>query len=122
MCRPYAFRKGRDFLGGRMFGETSEFHAYPISAGRRQFRPVWGFGIAAIALVALMCVLDVVTELGVWHAYRLLASAMGGTAVSAQEVLNVSARLEVASVLDLLGLVVAGIVFVNWTYRARVNA
>lgn len=105
-----------------MFGETSEFHAYPIRADRPQFRTVWGFGIASIALVAVVCVLNIVTELGVWHAYRLLASAMGGTAVSAQEVLNLSSRLEAASALDLLGLVVAGIVFVNWTYSARVNA
>ncbi|HEY1570558.1 MAG TPA: DUF4328 domain-containing protein [Pseudonocardiaceae bacterium] len=111
-----------------IFVTEEHFHFRPFSTDERgggegeYFRPVRGLGIAATILLPLVCVAELFVNRQEWQTAGLIADVRNG-AVSSSMALGVSAlSLRSSSGLSLLALVAAGIVFLLWLWRARLNA
>jgi hypothetical protein len=104
------------------------FDFRPFSADQRgdgeveDFRPVRGIGIAAMILLPLVCVIELVVTLQEWRAAGLIVDVRNGAVSSAADLEDAASALTSGSVLTLGVLLAAGIVFLVWLWRARVNA
>jgi hypothetical protein len=97
-------------------------HHGPVRAVPRQ-RRVGGLGVAAMVLVGVVVVLDIALTWTTWHAYWLVEDYIAGVAGVTEADVNSADNLGLlVYVVYLVGFVAAGIVFVTWLWRARVNA
>ncbi|WP_030057223.1 MULTISPECIES: DUF4328 domain-containing protein [Streptomyces] len=91
-------------------------------AGAQQHRSVSGLGVAASILIVLVMVYDALHTVSDWRVYRVVEDVLAGKA-TLEDVQSVD---DFASYFDglqvLLLLIPAGVVFLAWLWRARLNA
>lgn len=85
------------------------------------FRPVRGLGLAASVLIGFVAMGNVANAASEWFSYSTVVAYRDGTAstidLETADKINVLISTPVA-----LLLLVAGVVFMTWTYNARINA
>lgn len=86
------------------------------------FRPVRGTGVAAMILIPLVCVVEVIANLQEWPTADLIADVRNGQVSSTMALAVSASALRSGSVLTIGAVLVAGIVFLVWLWRARLNA
>ncbi|GAB3454979.1 DUF4328 domain-containing protein [Actinophytocola sediminis] len=82
-----------------------------------------GLGIAAVALIALTCVVSVLEAVTTWNGYGLAEDYLaGGTGVTGTDLVDADdLTLTIGRVLLFVGLLTP-VVFLAWLWRARQNA
>jgi Domain of unknown function (DUF4328) len=122
----YIGGRGSSFLGDFVTEEHFDFR--PFSTAERDggegeyFRPVRGLGTAVTILLLLVCVAEIFVNRQEWRTAGLIADVRNGAVSSSMELGVTALSLRSSSGLSLLALAVAGIVFLVWLWRARLNA
>ncbi|HEX6360754.1 DUF4328 domain-containing protein [Actinophytocola sp.] len=92
--------------------------ARPVS-----YRRAGEVGLAAIVLVGVVAVLGVVSTWATWNAYWVVADYVaGGAGVTDADVAAADDLVSTTAAVYLLALVAAGVVFIVWLWRVRLNA
>lgn len=86
------------------------------------YRPLRGLGTASVVLVALTCVISVIDGVVTWYAYGLADDYVNGTGVTYDDLLEADRVSFGIVVVLLVGRLAAGVVFLVWLWRARMNA
>ncbi|MEV0084932.1 DUF4328 domain-containing protein [Saccharopolyspora sp. NPDC050642] len=93
----------------------------PTDVGEQRYRPVTGFATAAKVLIALVLVCDVLDSVSAWRTHLVVRDYLAGNATTADlEAADVFTAL--VSIPALLVYIAAGVVFLIWLWRARINA
>lgn len=106
--------------------ESSPFAAYPAASDadepRPSYRSVRGFGVASMVLIAVVTILGVVDTAKTWTAYNQLIGYAHGDGTTLADALTTADTLDQLAVLIVVALLITGVVFLMWVFRARVNA
>jgi hypothetical protein len=97
-------------LGASLFGEA---HYY---------RSVNGPAVAAMVLIALVVVGDVLTSVSDWRMYLVVRDYLAGAGASTADLHAAAAFAWLVSVPTILMVIAAGVMFTVWLWRARTNA
>ncbi len=101
-------------------------HGTSVGAGDRtgapQYRAVSGLGVAASILISLVMVYDILHTVSDWRVYLVVEDALAGKA-TLEDVQSVDDFAGYFDGLQALAfLIPAGVVFLAWLWRARLNA
>lgn len=104
--------------------EPSPFAAYPTPFSQQPspLRSVRGIGWAAMVLIVIEAVVSIVTTAKAWSAYNVANGYEQGTGPTKDDVVSAGLGLLGLGVLLIVAALAAGIVFLVWAWRARVNA
>jgi len=95
----------------------------PGYAEPRRFRPVSALGDASIVLICLAAVANIASTFADWNAYRVVRNYLADVPTATDEDLTAADDLTaITGVLIICLVIAAGVVFMNWLWRARSNA
>ncbi|TWP46262.1 DUF4328 domain-containing protein [Lentzea tibetensis] len=87
------------------------------------FRPVRGLGLAASVLIGLIAIGQIADVLTSWHSYTVVRDYLDGVAgVTTADLTSADEYTAIVSIPLTVLHIAAGVVFIVWLYRARLNA